>query len=151
PGPRPAARRLDLHARLPGDPGADARLRADRRPAEPPLGPRVRGDRPARPARLMATRQELLLAQHAGRLQRRARGGRRWSHVTLWTGVGIVAIVAVAAIFAPWIAPYPPNEQNLLASFEPPSWSHLMGTDNLGRDVFSRVVWAGRVDLQIGL
>jgi peptide/nickel transport system permease protein len=59
--------------------------------------------------------------------------------------------VALAAIFAPLIAPYNPNEQNLLASFEHPSWQHLMGTDNLGRDIFSRVVYAGRVDFQIGL
>jgi peptide/nickel transport system permease protein len=98
----------------------------------------------------MVTRQELVLA-HAGRLQRRARQERRWSRVTLMTGIAIVGIVALAAIFAPLIAPYNPNEQNLLASFEHPSWQHLMGTDNLGRDIFSRVVYAGRVDFQIGL
>jgi peptide/nickel transport system permease protein len=98
----------------------------------------------------MVTRQELVLA-HTGRLQRRARQERRWSRVTLATGIAIVGIVALAAIFAPLIAPYNPNEQNLLASFEHPSWQHLMGTDNLGRDIFSRVVYAGRVDFQIGL
>jgi peptide/nickel transport system permease protein len=98
----------------------------------------------------MVTRQELVLA-HAGRLQRRARQERRWSRVTLGTGIAIVGVVALAAIFAPLIAPYNPNEQNLLASFEHPSWQHLMGTDNLGRDIFSRVVYAGRVDFQIGL
>ena len=98
----------------------------------------------------MATRQELLLS-HAGRLRRRARSEQRWSHLTLGTGIGIVAVFAIAAIFAPLIAPYHPNDQNLLTSFEHPSWHHLMGTDNLGRDVFSRVVYAGRVDFQIGL
>jgi peptide/nickel transport system permease protein len=98
----------------------------------------------------MATRQELLLAQ-GGVLLRQARRERRWSQITLRAGITIMAVVALAAIFAPLVAPYDPNAQNLLASFESPSWHHLMGTDNLGRDVFSRVVYAGRVDLQIGI
>ena len=95
-------------------------------------------------------RHELLMAQTA-LLRRRARNERRWSQVTLRLGIAIVAVVGLAAVFAPLIAPYDPNAQNLLASFESPSWQHLMGTDNLGRDIFSRVVYAGRVDLQIGL
>jgi peptide/nickel transport system permease protein len=98
----------------------------------------------------MATRQEALLAE-TNFLLRRARSERRWSNATLGTGVAIITLIALAAIFAPLIAPYDPNAQDLLASFESPSWQHLMGTDNLGRDVFSRVVYAGRVDLQIGL
>ena len=49
------------------------------------------------------------------------------------------------------IAPYAPNAQDLANAFHPPSSDHLMGTDNLGRDIFSRVVYAARVDLQIGL
>jgi peptide/nickel transport system permease protein len=95
-------------------------------------------------------RHELLMAQTA-LLRQRARNERRWSQVTLRLGIAIVAVVGLAAVFAPLIAPYDPNAQNLLASFESPSWHHLMGTDNLGRDIFSRVVYAGRVDLQIGL
>jgi peptide/nickel transport system permease protein len=98
----------------------------------------------------MATRQELLLAQGTV-LLRQARRERRWSQITLRAGIAVMALVALAAIFAPLVAPYDPNAQNLLASFESPSWHHLMGTDNLGRDVFSRVVYAGRVDLQIGI
>jgi peptide/nickel transport system permease protein len=97
----------------------------------------------------MAVRQELVL-EHVGRLRRQALSDRRWTNWTLWAGVGILAVVALAAIFAPLVAPYPPNEQNLANAFQAPSWSHLMGTDNLGRDIFSRVVYAGRVDLQIG-
>ena len=97
----------------------------------------------------MAVRQELVLEQ-VGRLRRRARADQRWASWTLWFGVGILVVVALAAIFAPLVAPYPPNEQNLANAFQSPSWSHLMGTDNLGRDIFSRVIWAGRVDLQIG-
>jgi len=98
----------------------------------------------------MATRQELLLSQNAW-LRRRSRSDRRWSSITLWAGVTIVGIAALAGLLAPLIAPYSPNAQNLLASFEHPSWHHLMGTDNLGRDVFSRVIYAARVDFQIGL
>ncbi|MGZ8692865.1 MAG: ABC transporter permease [Gaiellaceae bacterium] len=98
----------------------------------------------------MAARQEVVLAQ-VGRLRRRARADRRWASWTLWIGVGIVGVVALAAIFAPLIAPAAPNQQNLADAFQAPSWSHLMGTDNLGRDLFSRVVYAARVDLQIGV
>jgi peptide/nickel transport system permease protein len=99
---------------------------------------------------MMATRQEVVLAQ-VGRLRRRARADHRWASWTLWIGVGILGVVALAAIFAPLIAPDPPNQQNLADAFQSPSWSHLMGTDNLGRDLFSRVVYAARVDLQIGV
>jgi peptide/nickel transport system permease protein len=98
----------------------------------------------------MAARQEIVLAQ-VGRLRRRARADRRWASWTLWVGVGILGVVAVAAVLAPLIAPSAPNQQNLADAFQAPSWSHLMGTDNLGRDLFSRVVYAARVDLQIGV
>ena len=97
----------------------------------------------------MATRQELI-ASSAGRLRRRALSERRWANATLYAGVGVLGLFAVAAIFAPLIAPYPPNAQDLANAFQPPSSDHLMGTDNLGRDIFSRVVYAARVDLQIG-
>jgi len=98
----------------------------------------------------MATRQEVVLA-NAGRLRRTARADHRWATWTLWLGVGIMGVVALAAILAPLIAPYAPNAQDLRSAFQPPSLDHPMGTDNLGRDVFSRVVYAARVDLQIGI
>jgi peptide/nickel transport system permease protein len=98
----------------------------------------------------MAARQELILTS-AARLRRRARADRRWTNATLYVGAGVLGIVAVAAIFAPLIAPQAPNAQDLANAFQPPSTEHLMGTDNLGRDIFSRVVHAARIDLQIGL
>jgi peptide/nickel transport system permease protein len=98
----------------------------------------------------MATAEQLVASQSAG-LRRRSRRDRRWSTITLAAGVTIVGIAALAAVLAPLLAPFDPNAQNLLTSFEPPSWHHLMGTDNLGRDVFSRVLYGGRVDFQIGL
>ncbi len=58
-----------------------------------------------------------------------------------------MALVVVTAIFAPWVAPDDPNAQNLLHVFAGPSWHHLLGTDNLGRDTLSRLIFAGRVAL----
>jgi peptide/nickel transport system permease protein len=98
----------------------------------------------------VATRHEAIVAQ-LPQLQRRARADRRWAAWTLYTGVAIVLAVGVAAIFAPLIAPHPPNAQDLANAFQAPSLGHLMGTDNLGRDIFSRVVYAARTDLQIGV
>ena len=97
----------------------------------------------------MATRQEVLLGQ-AARLRRRARAERRWANGTLYAGLAILGLVGAVAVLAPLVAPYGPTEQNLAGAFQAPSPAHLMGTDNLGRDVFSRVVYAARVDLQIG-
>jgi peptide/nickel transport system permease protein len=97
----------------------------------------------------MATRQDIILSS-VGRLQRRARSERRWANATLYVGAGILGLVGVVAIFAPLIAPYSPNAQDLANAFQSPSTDHIMGTDNLGRDIFSRVVYAARVDLQIG-
>jgi peptide/nickel transport system permease protein len=98
----------------------------------------------------MATRNELIL-HHADLLRRRSLRERRWTSATLNAGIAIVGITVLAAIFAPLIAPYAPNEQDLLSSLQPPSWDHLLGTDELGRDIFSRIVFAARIDLQIGL
>jgi peptide/nickel transport system permease protein len=56
----------------------------------------------------------------------------------------VLAVVVVCAIFGPWIAPYDPNEQDLLASLEPPSREHLLGTDDLGRDILSRTIVGAR-------
>ncbi len=68
----------------------------------------------------------------------------------VWVGVGIVATYILVALLAPVIAPYDPlliNPANSLAS---PTADHLLGTDQLGRDIFSRVLYAARVDLPIG-
>lgn len=66
-------------------------------------------------------------------------------------GFIIVVAVILNALFAPLIAPYNPTKQNYNALLEPPSSSHLMGTDPLGRDIFSRVVFGARYALLIGV
>ncbi len=67
------------------------------------------------------------------------------------TGAVILLIFAVVAIFAGWIAPYSYEEQNLQLTLSAPSAQHIFGTDNFGRDVFSRVVYGARISLVIGL
>jgi peptide/nickel transport system permease protein len=80
-------------------------------------------------------------------LRRRARAERRWSSFTLWLGVGIVAFIAFVSFAAPLLGFHNPNEQHLLDALQPPSRAHPMGTDALGRDILTRVVYGGRIDL----
>jgi peptide/nickel transport system permease protein len=63
----------------------------------------------------------------------------------------ILLLVVAAAAVGPWLAPYGINEQNLSARLSPPSLEHWFGTDELGRDVFSRVIYGARVSLQVGV
>lgn len=65
-------------------------------------------------------------------------------------GLAILALIFILAIFADYIAPYPYDLQDYSAAFQPPSWSHLFGTDNYGRDILSRVIYGTRVSLKIG-
>jgi peptide/nickel transport system permease protein len=66
-------------------------------------------------------------------------------------GVLIVAIVAIAGIGADWIAPYPPTANDFAAMTEAPSWAHLLGTDQFGRDQLSRIIYGARTALIVGL
>jgi len=63
----------------------------------------------------------------------------------------LLAAILVMAVLGPWIVPYDPLATDPPAALQPPSGAHLFGTDQLGRDVFSRVVVAARVDLGIAL
>jgi peptide/nickel transport system ATP-binding protein len=63
-------------------------------------------------------------------------------------GLAFLLIVIVAAIFAPLIAPYPPNLQNLDVVNAGPSAAHWLGTDDLGRDILSRLIWGARVSFR---
>ena len=62
----------------------------------------------------------------------------------------ILALVALAALFAPWITPYDPRALKILDRLQSPRAAHWFGTDELGRDVFSRVVFGARYSLMIG-
>ncbi len=65
------------------------------------------------------------------------------------TGIVIVAILLVVALFAPQLAPFEPDAQNLAERLLPPSALHPFGTDQLGRDILSRVIWGSRITLLI--
>ncbi len=59
-------------------------------------------------------------------------------------GLGIAALLYITAIFAPWLAPFGYDEQNLDAVEQPPSRTYLLGTDEVGRDLLSRIIWGTR-------
>ncbi len=83
----------------------------------------------------------------------RVRSGPSWLYAGNWSlRIGLVSflVIVLAAIFAPYVAPYDPLALDLPNALQAPSWQHWMGTDHLGRDVFSRVIFAARIDLQIG-
>ena len=65
------------------------------------------------------------------------------------TGIIVVAVLMIASLLAPLIAPYPPNQIDVLNSLQPPSWHHWMGTDFVGRDVWSRVLYGLRIDMLV--
>lgn len=64
-------------------------------------------------------------------------------------GITLILVIVVLALFAPQIAPYNPKRISFAQSFQPPSTRHLFGTDDLGRDIFSRIVYGSRVSLKI--
>lgn len=64
-------------------------------------------------------------------------------------GLVIIGLFTVLAVFAPLIAPHDPYSIDLEATYQPPSWRHPFGTDNVGRDVFSRVIYGSRIAFTI--
>jgi peptide/nickel transport system permease protein len=66
-------------------------------------------------------------------------------------GAALTLLLFVAAVAAPFLAPHDPSAQDTSRRLEGPSREHLMGLDDLGRDVLSRIVWGARVSLRVGL
>ncbi|HEX6513596.1 MAG TPA: ABC transporter permease [Chloroflexota bacterium] len=79
----------------------------------------------------------------------------RWEfvarHPRVLLGGGFVVVLAGLAIFAPVLAPFNPVETHPALAYQAPGAGHLLGTDNLGRDVMSRVIWGTRVSLEVGV
>ena len=77
--------------------------------------------------------------------------------VRLWFGVAVTLALLVAALGAPWLAPHDPLAQDLLSAQLPPFWmpdadpDHLLGTDSLGRDLLSRLIYGARVALTVAV
>lgn len=73
------------------------------------------------------------------------------ANLNLRLGAAIVLGWALVAIFAPWVAPFDPIAHNLPEKLQAPNLLHLLGTDNFGRDILSRVIYGARIDLQMGV
>ncbi|MFK0242989.1 ABC transporter permease [Microbacterium sp. NPDC090281] len=87
----------------------------------------------------LSPKTRLIVAAERTRLPRR-----------VWVGISIVAAYVLTAVFAPLIAPYDPLAQDVVNSLAAPSAAHWLGTDELGRDVLSRLIYASRIDLLVG-
>lgn len=73
----------------------------------------------------------------------------RTRHWVMWLGVVIIGTIVIALVAAPWVSPYDPAAQNLLQRLQPPSAAHWFGTDHLGRDAFSRMLFGGRFSVTV--
>jgi peptide/nickel transport system permease protein len=65
-------------------------------------------------------------------------------------GLAFILLMVISAIFAPWLAPYPPDQMDLINQLLQPSGEHPLGTDSMGRDTLSRVIYGARTSLLIG-
>jgi nickel transport system permease protein len=65
----------------------------------------------------------------------------------IWFSFPVIVALLMMAVFAPWIAPYPPSRVDLAQRLLPPGSDHWLGTDHLGRDILSRLIWGARVSL----
>jgi peptide/nickel transport system permease protein len=72
-------------------------------------------------------------------------------------GLGVVVVVLLAALFAPWLTPFDPLEQDINQRLKEPGWQtaagrvHMLGTDHLGRDILARVIFGSRIALVVGV
>ena len=73
------------------------------------------------------------------------------AHSGLVTGAIILAVLALIALFAPWLAPNSPTKTDLMAAFASPSMAFPLGTDQFGRCLLSRLIWGSRVSLEVAL
>ena len=75
---------------------------------------------------------------------------RLFKRKTVAAGIIVLAVFAILALLAPWIAPYSPSKLSIVNRLKPPSEMFWFGTDEIGRDVFSRTIYAGRLSLMVG-
>jgi len=91
------------------------------------------------------------MAAVAARLRRRALSQSRWSRASLLMGALIIATIVGASLIGPLVGWDEPYQQDFAAALLPPSWAHPFGTDSLGRDVFTRVLFGAHIDIVFGL
>jgi peptide/nickel transport system permease protein len=89
------------------------------------------------------------------RVRRRGSARRTWdrfrAHRPALVAAFVLGTLAALAVLAPWIAPYPPGAIDLGHIAAPPGLAHPLGTDELGRDVLTRIIWGGRISLAVGV
>src|SRR5581483_11522995 len=127
-GTRPPADSVHQHARLSAGAGIDTRDRADLHLRELRIGSAVRRRRSADQARMK----------------------RLLRNFAFTSGALLTIVLIVTALAAPLLAPFDPNAQDTFRRLEPPSREHLLGLDDLGRDVLSRILFGARVSLRVG-
>ncbi|KQQ73629.1 MULTISPECIES: ABC transporter permease [Rhizobium/Agrobacterium group] len=76
---------------------------------------------------------------------------RLFGNRAMLAGAIILVVVVAAALLAPWVAPYAPNKLSIVNKLKPPSMANFFGTDEFGRDIFSRAIFAGRISLMVSL
>jgi peptide/nickel transport system permease protein len=84
-------------------------------------------------------------------IHRRLRSQRLFGALGLWVGSAVTAVFVAMALAAPILAPCDPLANDWGAILQPPSWSHVLGTDDLGRDVLSRLIWGSQSSLIAGV
>jgi peptide/nickel transport system permease protein len=95
--------------------------------------------------------ETLIDANRAAAHPRRTRAAPARGTIPLAIGALMVLVWVASSLGSPWLAPYPPAEIDFLAISQPPSPAHWFGTDQLGRDILSRVISATRLDLGIAV
>jgi len=72
-------------------------------------------------------------------------------HRLAMVGLSVFALLVAMALFAPFVSRYPPNQIDLRNAFSPPTRDHWLGTDGVGRDVWARIVYGGRISITVGV
>ncbi|WP_431283416.1 ABC transporter permease [Humitalea sp. 24SJ18S-53] len=81
----------------------------------------------------------------------RRAGSKALANPTTFAGALICLLILAGAVLAPWIAPFDPTDQNIIDRLQPPGGEYLLGTDQFGRDVLSRLLWGARISLTVSL
>jgi peptide/nickel transport system permease protein len=79
-----------------------------------------------------------------------ARGPSLLARLPYWAGGGLLCLLLLAAVFAPWLAPFPVDRYDLINDLAPPDGTHWLGTDENGVDLLSQIIWGARVAALVG-
>src|SRR3954452_1541662 len=168
PGPRSVLHPWGHRARCTGHPGRRHRVRALHRHAQPSRRHQLRAARSTREGRMTgigasgidasATDSDFAspaavdaLAETAGRSRVRGAFRRVLSRPAVWFALAFLALVVACALFGHWFEPYPPNAIDVLNRNATPSWAHWLGTDDLGRDILSRIIAGAAIAVRVSV